>query len=58
MFVRQRIALLQVWKSSEGQHGSADDIVEVEDMIPVQGKLRYDDEETGQLLEGMYLVHA
>jgi len=27
-------------------------------MMPVQSKKRYGDEETGQLLEGMYLVHA
>lgn len=56
MFVWQRVALLQVWKSFEEQHGSADDIAEVEGMMPVQGKRRYVDEETGQLVEGLCLA--
>ena len=52
----QRVALLQVWKTFEEQHGSADDIAKVEGMMPVQGKRRYVDEETGQLVEGMYFA--
>ena len=55
MFARQRVALLQVWKSFEEQHGMAEDIAKVEGMMPVQGKRRYVDEETGQLVEGMRL---
>jgi hypothetical protein len=52
----QRVALLQVWKSFEEQRGTADDIAKVEGMMPVQGKRRYVDEETGQLVEGMHIV--
>ena len=55
MFARQRVALLQVWKSFEEQHGTAEDIAKVEGMMPVQGKRRYVDEETGQLVEGTRL---
>ena len=47
--------MLQVWKSFEEQHGTAEDIAKVEGMMPVQGKRRYVDEETGQLVEGMHL---
>jgi crooked neck len=50
----QRVALLQVWKSFEEQRGSADDVAKVEGMMPVQGKRRYVDEETGQLVEGTF----
>ena len=50
----QRVALLQVWKSFEEQRGTADDAAKVEAMMPVQGKRRYVDEETGQLVEGMF----
>lgn len=57
-FVRQRVALLQVWKSFEEQRGTADDVAKVDDMMPVQGKRRYVDEETGQLVEGMQSPHA
>jgi hypothetical protein len=46
--------LLQVWKSFEEQRGTADDIAKVEGMMPVQGKRRYVDEETGQLVEGTH----
>jgi crooked neck len=55
---RQRVALLQVWKSFEEQHGEAGDIAKVEGMMPVQGKRRYADEETGQLVEGMHFLDA
>jgi crooked neck len=44
--------LLQVWKSFEEQRGTPDDIAKVEGMMPVQGKRRYVDQETGQLVEG------
>jgi crooked neck len=46
--------MLQVWKSFEEQRGTADDVAKVEGMMPVQGKRRYVDEETGQLVEGMF----
>lgn len=46
--------MLQVWKSFEDQRGTADDVTKVEGMLPVQGKRRYVDEETGQLVEGMF----
>jgi crooked neck len=49
--------LLQVWKSFEEQRGTADDIAKVEGMMPVQGKRRYVDEETGQLVEGTHFPH-
>jgi crooked neck len=53
----QRVALLQVWKSFEEQRGTADDIAKVDGMMPVQGKRRYADEETGQVVEGTH-IHA
>ncbi|KAF8497518.1 hypothetical protein F5888DRAFT_1698636 [Russula emetica] len=54
----ERVALLQVWKSFEEQRGTADDIAKVEGMMPVQGKRRYVDEETGQLVEGTHFPHS
>jgi len=54
----ERVALLQVWKSFEEQNGSADDIAKVEGMMPVQGKRRYVDEETGQLVEDYDYIFA
>lgn len=57
-FYSQRVALLQVWKSFEEQRGTADDIAKVEGMMPVQGKRRYVDEETGQHVEGTHFPHS
>ncbi|KAN0109551.1 hypothetical protein V8E52_009194 [Russula decolorans] len=54
----ERVALLQVWKSFEEQRGTADDIAKVEGMMPVQGKRRYVDEETGQLVEDYDYIFA
>jgi len=54
----ERVALLQVWKSFEERHGTADDIAKVEGMMPVQGKRRYVDEETGQLVEDYDYIFA
>jgi len=54
----ERVALLQVWKSFEEQRGSADDVTKVEGMMPVQGKRRYVDEETGQLVEDYDYIFA
>lgn len=49
------MALLQVWKNFEEQRGTPEDVERVQGMMPVQGKRRYVDEETGQLVEGMCL---
>ena len=46
------MALLQVWKNFEEERGSPDEVKKVEAMMPIQGKRRYVDEETGQLVEG------
>ncbi|KAI0038384.1 TPR-like protein [Auriscalpium vulgare] len=54
----ERVALLQVWKSFEEQRGGAEDIARVEAMMPVQGKRRYVDEETGQLVEDYDYIFA
>ncbi|KAI0320391.1 pre-mRNA-splicing factor CLF1 [Amylostereum chailletii] len=54
----ERVALLQVWKNFEEQNGTADDIARVEGMMPVQGKRRYVDEETGQLVEDYDYIFA
>lgn len=52
----QRVALLQVWKNFEEERGTPDDVKKVEVMMPIQGKRRYVDEETGQLVEGTSLI--
>jgi len=54
----ERVALLQVWKSFEEQRGTTKDVAEVEGMMPVQGKRRYVDEETGQLVEDYDYIFA
>ncbi|KAH9996339.1 pre-mRNA-splicing factor CLF1 [Russula vinacea] len=54
----ERVALLQVWKSFEEQRGTADDIANVDGLMPVQGKRRYVDEETGQLVEDYDYIFA
>jgi len=54
----ERVALLQVWKSFEEQRGTPDDIAKVEGMMPVQGKRRYVDQETGQLVEDYDYIFA
>ncbi|KAH9988124.1 pre-mRNA-splicing factor CLF1 [Russula compacta] len=54
----RRVALLQVWKSFEEQRGTADDIAKVDGMMPFQGKRRYVDEETGQLVEDYDYIFA
>ncbi|KAI0301283.1 pre-mRNA-splicing factor CLF1 [Russula brevipes] len=54
----ERVALLQLWKSFEEQRGTADDIAKVEGMMPVQGKRRYVDEETGQHVEDYDYIFA
>ncbi|KAI0252835.1 pre-mRNA-splicing factor CLF1 [Lactifluus subvellereus] len=54
----ERVALLQVWKSFEEQRGTPEDIAKVEGMMPVQGKRRYVDQETGQLVEDYDYIFA
>ncbi|KAI0267390.1 pre-mRNA-splicing factor CLF1 [Gloeopeniophorella convolvens] len=54
----ERVALLQVWQTFEEQRGSPDDVAKVEGMMPVQGKRRYVDEETGQLVEDYDYIFA
>ena len=44
--------MLEVWKNLEVERGTEDDVKKVEAMMPIQGKRRYVDEETGQLVEG------
>ena len=41
-----------MWKNLEVERGTEDDVKKVEAMMPIQGKRRYVDEETGQLVEG------
>ncbi|KAI0299396.1 TPR-like protein [Multifurca ochricompacta] len=54
----ERVALLQVWKSFEEQRGTGDDVAKVEGMMPVQGKRRHIDEETGQIVEDYDYIFA
>ena len=52
------MALLQVWKNFEEQRGTQEDVDRVQGMMPVQGKRRYVDEETGQLVEDYDYIFA
>ncbi|THH15994.1 hypothetical protein EW146_g4572 [Bondarzewia mesenterica] len=54
----ERVALLQVWKDFEEKRGTPDDLARVQGMMPVQGKRRYVDEETGQLVEDYDYIFA
>ncbi|EIM87553.1 pre-mRNA-splicing factor CLF1 [Stereum hirsutum FP-91666 SS1] len=54
----ERVALLQVWKNFEEQRGTEEDVERVQGMMPVQGKRRYVDEETGQLVEDYDYIFA
>ncbi|KAI0037027.1 pre-mRNA-splicing factor CLF1 [Vararia minispora EC-137] len=54
----ERVALLQVWKNFEDEHGTSEDAAKVDSMMPVQGKRRYVDEETGQLVEDYDYIFA
>ncbi|KAG7094903.1 NineTeen Complex (NTC) component [Marasmius oreades] len=55
-FKSERVALLEVWKTFEQEHGSADDVVKIEGMMPVVSKKRKVDQETGQTVEDWDLV--
>ncbi len=46
------MALLEVWKTFEEQHGTADDVTKVEAMKPIISKRRRVDQENGQMVEG------
>ncbi|TFY75779.1 hypothetical protein EWM64_g8233 [Hericium alpestre] len=54
----ERVALLQVWKNFEETNGTPDDVAKVQGMMPIQGKKRYVDEETGQLVEDYDFIFA
>ncbi|KAA1474476.1 pre-mRNA-splicing factor CLF1 [Dentipellis sp. KUC8613] len=54
----ERVALLQVWKNFEEENGTPDDVAKVQGMMPIQGKRRYVDEETGQLVEDYDYIFA
>jgi len=54
----ERVALLDVWKSFEETHGTADDVTKVEGMKPIVGTKRHVDEETGQVVEDYDLIFA
>ncbi|KAJ7576778.1 pre-mRNA-splicing factor CLF1 [Mycena floridula] len=54
----ERFALLTKWKEFEMVHGTADDNAKVEAMMPVVGKRRYVDKETGQTVEDHDYIFA
>jgi crooked neck len=54
--IYQRVALLEVWKTFEEEHGSDEDVKKVQGMMPIVSKRRHVDEETGQVVEGRTLV--
>lgn len=48
----ERVALLEVWKKFEEEHGSVEEVAKVQEMMPIAGLRRHVDEETGQVVEG------
>ncbi|KAF8633583.1 hypothetical protein AX15_001376 [Amanita polypyramis BW_CC] len=54
----ERVALLEVWKTFEENHGTPDDVNKVQDMMPIVSKRRKVDQETGQTVEDWDLVFA
>jgi crooked neck len=50
----KRVALLEIWKTFEEQHGSEEDLSKVQGMMPIVSKRRHVDEETGQVVEGRF----
>ncbi|KDQ31821.1 hypothetical protein PLEOSDRAFT_48867 [Pleurotus ostreatus PC15] len=54
----ERVALLNVWKTYEENHGSADDVAKVQAMMPIVSKRRVVDQDTGQTVEDWDLVFA
>ncbi|KAF9461700.1 hypothetical protein BDZ94DRAFT_1133699, partial [Collybia nuda] len=54
----ERVALLAVWKTFEENNGTASDVARVEGMMPIVGKRRVVDKETGQTVEDWDMVFA
>ncbi|KAF7338170.1 Pre-mRNA splicing factor [Mycena venus] len=54
----ERVALLEVWKTFEESHGSAEDVAKVHGMMPIVSKRRHVDQETGQTVEDWDMVFA
>jgi crooked neck len=54
----ERVALLEVWKTFEEQHGSEEDVKKVQGMMPIVAKRRHVDEDTGQVVEDWDMVFA
>ncbi|KAH9478593.1 NineTeen Complex (NTC) component [Psilocybe cubensis] len=54
----ERVALLEVWKTFEQNHGGPEDVKKVQDMMPIVTKKRHVDQETGQTVEDWDLVFA
>lgn len=52
------MALLEVWKTFEEEHGTEEDVSKVEGMKPIVSKKRHVDQETGQTVEDWDLVFA
>ncbi|RXW11597.1 hypothetical protein EST38_g14258, partial [Candolleomyces aberdarensis] len=52
----ERVALLNVWKTFEENSGSETDVKKVEGMMPIVGRKRHLDQETGQMVEDWDLV--
>lgn len=50
----ERVALLEVWKKFEEEHGTPEDVSKVQEMMPIAGLRRQVDEETGQVVEGLF----
>lgn len=50
--ISQRVAVLEVWRTFEEQHGTSDDVARVEAMKPIISKRRRVDQENGQMVEG------
>ncbi|ESK94476.1 pre-mrna-splicing factor clf1 [Moniliophthora roreri MCA 2997] len=54
----ERVALLEVWKTFEEEHGTTDEVAKVQGMMPIVSKRRKVDQETGQTVEDWDLVFA
>lgn len=50
------MALLDVWKAFEETNGTPEDVAKVQGMMPIVSKRRHVDQETGQTVEGPFLV--
>lgn len=52
------MALLEVWKTFEENHGSPAEVKKVEGMMPIVSKRRVVDQETGQTVEGLCFISS